>query len=123
MSTPTSAGARIQANNIHLPFPRSIERNNNRKTYRGAKLTTRRPIDANTTKRQIKLTYFQKNSVAKSDTFPQKSIASLEPGGIPLASQSAQRAHLLQTLQLKQLKQLRQLKQVRQPRQEREVRQ
>src|SRR6266480_7310378 len=90
---------------------------NNRKTYRGANLTTRRPIDAATTKRQIKRIDFQKNSVAKSDTFPQKSIAWLEPGGTLLASQSAQRAHLLQTLQLKHLKQLKQLKHLKQVRQ------
>ena len=122
MSTPASADARIKANTIPLPFPRSTERMNNRKNYRGAKLTTRRPIDA-TTKRQIKLTYFQNNSVAKSDTFPQKSIASLEPGGTPLASQSAKRAHLLQTLQLKHLKQLKQLKHLKQVRQVRQVRQ
>src|SRR5256885_5013804 len=114
MSTPATAGAGIQANNIHLPLHRSTERNNNRKNYRGAKLTTRRPIDATTTKRQIKRIDFQNNSVAKSDTFLQKSIASLEPGGIPVASQSAKRAHLLQTLQLKHLKQLKQVRQVRQ---------
>src|SRR5438552_18790889 len=106
MSTPASADARIKANTIPLPFPRSTKRNNNRKNYRGANLTTRRPIDATTTKRQIKLLDFQKTSVAKSETFPQKSIASLEPGRTPLASPSAKRAHLLQTLQLKHLKQL-----------------
>ena len=123
MSTPTSAGAGIQANNIPLPFPSSTERNNNRKNYRGAILTTRRPIDATTTKRQIKRIDFQNNSVAKSDTFLQKSIASLEPGGIPVASQSAKRAHLLQTLQLKHLKQLKQLKHLKQLKQVRQVRQ
>ena len=74
-------------------------------------MTTRRPIDATTTKRQIKRIDFQNNSVAKSDTFLQKSIASLEPGGIPVASQSAKRAHLLQALQLKHLKHLKQVRQ------------
>src|SRR5436309_12316239 len=98
MSTPASAGSGTQANTIPLPFPRSTERMNNRKNYRGANLTTRRPIDTTTTKRQTKRIDFQKNSVAKSDTFPQKSIAWLEPGGTPLASKSAQRAHLLQAL-------------------------
>ncbi|HEX6553245.1 MAG TPA: hypothetical protein VF026_10820 [Ktedonobacteraceae bacterium] len=85
-------------------------------------MTTRRTIDA-TTKRQIKLISFQKKSVAKSETFPHKSIASLEPGGTPLASRSAQRAPLLQTLQLKHLKQLKQLKQLKHLKQVRQVRQ
>ena len=84
-------------------------------------MTTRRPIDATTTKRQTKRIDFQKNSVAKSDTIPQKSIAWLEPGGTPLASKSAQRAHLLQTLQVKHLKHLKQLKHSKQLKQVRQV--
>ncbi len=91
-------------------FSRSTQRKNNRKNYRGAILTTRRPIDT-TTKHQMKPIYFQNNSVAKSDTFPQKSIASLEPGETPVAPKSAKRVHLLQALQLKHLKQVRQVRQ------------